>query len=214
MPLLKILATGSGNIGIWKISEPVSVLRDFAGESLCSGLCDVKSQKRSAERYAVRALLSEMWQKLGMAGLPRRIIYNAEGRPSLEDGTPVSISHTDGYAVLYIGTDNQVGVDIEIRSDRALGLAGYFMGEQELALQKHNADTAVISWSARESVYKIAGRAAADFKDSLRILPFVPEAAGTLSLLCGNGTDSTTFSVIYQIWPEFILTYTELPSSR
>lgn len=207
MPLFDIISTQYGNLGVWKVEEPVTVLMEMAGPELCFGLESVRSGKRLYEKVAVRALLAAML-RLQNNSEHCKIVYNAEGAPSLDDGSyNISISHTDGFVAVYLGHKCLPGVDVELRSPRALRLFHRFCNENAYC---ENEDYATLCWSAKECVYKVVGRRAADFKNSLMVRDFNPQPHGLIDLILTDGSVSCDFKAYYKIYDTFVLVWTGL----
>lgn len=206
MPLFDVISTPCGNLGVWKVDEPVKVLMEIAGPSLCIDLESVHPGKRLLEKAAVRALLATML-KLDNSSVYYKIVYSAEGTPSLDDGSYMSISHTDGYVAVYLGRKCPLGVDVETRSPRALRLFHRFCKENASCKGE---DYATLCWSAKECVYKVAGRRAADFRESLIVRDFNPQPDGMMDLYLADGMAPCDFRAYYKIYDAFVLVRTEL----
>lgn len=203
MPLRSITPLPSGCLGVWKIDECEEELRNIAGDALCRAVTDDVSPKRFLEKLAVRALLSEMLRYMGQENCGR-ILYHDDGSPYMDNGLFVSISHTDGYAAVILSRDNKVGVDIEVRSPRALKLVPRFESEGGSYV---DSDSATLCWSAKESVFKRLGSKVSDFRETLHIPPFFPSESGSLSvgLSCDGAYDRCNVS--YCVRNGYVLTW-------
>ena len=207
MPLFDVVSTRCGNVGVWKVTEPVTALMEIAGPELCFGLESVRPGKRLIEKAAVRALLATML-RLQNNSVCCKIVYNAEGAPFLDDGSyNISISHTEGYVAVYLGRKCLPGVDVESRSPRALRLFHRFCKENASC---EGEDHATLCWSAKECVYKVVGRRAADFRNSLIVRDFNPQPGGLIDLYLADGAVPCDFEAYYKIYDPFVLVWTEL----
>lgn len=203
MPLQSIVPLPSGCLGVWKIDEREEDLRSIAGDTLCRDVRDDVSLKRRLEKLAVRALLTSMLRYMRLENCGG-IIYHDDGSPYMDNGPFVSISHTDGYAAVILSRDNEVGIDIEVRSSRALKLVTRFESEGEFYT---NSDSATLCWSAKESVFKRLGGKVSDFRGTMHIPPFLPLESGSLSVgLSYDGADDCC-NVNYRVGDGFVLTW-------
>lgn len=106
---------------------------------------------RQRERRAVEGLLRAM--------LPDHDVilsHNADGKPVLNTGHSVSISHTRGYAAVMLSPTRLVGIDIEYMSDRVERIVERFLRPDELSMLNRQFSTInyLKSWCAKEAAYK------------------------------------------------------------
>ena len=126
------------------------------------------SEKRCREWLAVRVLLHRV------AGMVSPICYRQSGCPYLLDSElNVSISHTSHFATLVL-SGNSVGADIEQFGGKALRLVDKFLKAEEQRLFAQTAlspeNASVLSWSAKEAVFKVAGNTSLSLLENLTIL--------------------------------------------
>lgn len=175
------------------------------------GLCridgDTEGSPRQRERQAVLSLLG------AMTGCAEPAIgHEASGKPFLEQGGYISISHTWGYAALLLSDAELLGVDIEYRSDRVERIASRFIRTDETAL---TTDEKLLVWSAKEAVYKLFSEDKLMFFD-MRTLDVKPcndadgQQAGLLRM--ENLKRNIVVDVHYEFTDDYVLTYTTLPA--
>jgi hypothetical protein len=113
---------------------------------------------------------------------------DATGRPFLGDGPglgpAVSLSHSGEWvAALLAPAGAAVGVDVEVVRDKALRIARKFLNAEELAATEHlathqpglAAELHSLLWSAKETLYKLAGQRGIIFRQNLLLdLPAAP----------------------------------------
>lgn len=204
MPLIKLITSGAGCVGVWKIDETAGELTGLSGAGMCDDLSGVSSPKRLREKCAVRALLYCMLQHIGEKNCAMRIHYREDGSPYLDGKLFISISHTDGYAAVFLNTGIPVGVDIETRSPRALKLVSRFEAEGG---KYADPDSATVCWSAKECVFKLLGEEFSDFRKTMHIRSFSPVRSGILRVgLCGNRSNGCC-DVNYCIDNDYVLTW-------
>ena len=109
-----------------------------------------KSVKRQKEWLGVRLLLKHL------QGTNISIGYKSTGAPYLiESDKQISISHS-GSLVALVLSDERVGLDVQVISDKPLKLISHFLSDDEISIMRDESDalTAVKLWCAKEAVYK------------------------------------------------------------
>ncbi|RLD65753.1 MAG: hypothetical protein DRI95_07970 [Bacteroidetes bacterium] len=178
-PLLLKLNRKKSIFGLWTIDESLEKLRhDFniALQEEKENLKKFKNPNRQIEWMSTRLLTYELLDKKVI------IDYNEFGKPSLRnDKRQISISHTDGMVAVQTGS-KYAGVDVEKISGRVAKIAHKFLSPTELkAIDIKNQLLHMYAyWGAKETIYKIYGRKALDFKKSIRIEPFKIEKEGKI----------------------------------
>lgn len=120
-----------------------------------------KHLKRQQEFVATRVLRHQLF---GFS----HIHYNEHGAPYIEEEGFISISHAPGIVGLAICRDFQIGLDIEPLRPKALLLKNKFLSEEEKKLfETENELEMTKVWSAKEALYKLAGRKQLIFKTDL-----------------------------------------------
>ena len=151
-------------LALWQTSEPSSeMLSQLAQRDFYRPYFDrIKTEKRRRE-WTASKLLAER-----VCGIGKRVVYDANGKPSIEDGSfHVSISHTMDYVAFVASRRRAVGVDIEKIGDKALGLKERFMTAEELRnLDAENALCDVLMhWCAKEAAFKMNDERAVVYDD-------------------------------------------------
>jgi 4'-phosphopantetheinyl transferase len=96
------------------------------------------------------------------------IHYNEHGAPFIEDEGFISISHAPGIVGLAISREFQVGLDIEPIRSKALALKTKFLSDAEAEHFDTGSELEMTKvWSAKETLYKLAGRKQLIFKTDL-----------------------------------------------
>lgn len=212
MPLYKKISTESYEVYVWKVTETYDellavlphsdIFRDEAERRFTS-------MKRRMEFAAVRALLY-----VGAGIVCPQVGYMPSGKPFLlRDSRDLSISHTMDYVAVMLAENGVPGIDIERRSDRVLRIRSRIVGDQERA---ETADTLLLHWSAKESVYKIIQCEEVDFVRHLRLTvqPGCLESITNELKKTGEAVMETfhpdcitSFVVHYLLDDDFVLTY-------
>ena len=205
MPLI----FNKNSLAVWRIEEPLEVLynRLDKKELYERQLKLFRSEKRKQEWLAVRVLLKEV------LGYEAEIAYRENGEPYLPDHScRISISHTVGYAAVFLSGERRVGVDIEVCSDKILPLAPKFINTSEEHISgKDKLTHLLLHWSGKEAVYKALGVEGVEFASQLLVAPFEPEQSGSFQLKAKIEQEGTLFTVRYMVDERFVLTWTEQP---
>ena len=98
----------------------------------------------------------------------QHIHYDPHGAPYIEGEGFISISHADGVVGIAFCKDFNIGMDLETIREKAVYLSSKFLSEEEK--WNFNTDDAIEMtrvWSAKEVLYKLAGRKEILFKSQL-----------------------------------------------
>ena len=172
MPLYKKTEETNFAIGIWKIEEDLPFF-----EALFHGHPEIASEKKRLQWFASRHLANLM------LGMPDIIVNDETGKPNFKSSAiNISISHTVGFAAVILSKHCAVGVDVEAVVPKIERIAHKFLTEDEIAAIPADEKTAklILYWSAKESLYKLYGWGALEFKTQLLIEPFVLQQSGIL----------------------------------
>lgn len=97
------------------------------------------------------------------------ITYDKIGAPHIGAEKYISISHTIGMVGISI-SDYKIGFDLEPIRDKAAKLSSKFLHDDEYAIFDCKDDLEMtMVWSAKETLYKLAGRKKIIFKTELRL---------------------------------------------
>ena len=98
----------------------------------------------------------------------QHIHYDHNGAPYIEDEGYISISHSTNQVGLAINADYKIGLDLESIRPNVKTLMHKFLSENEKT--QFNTDDIIEVckiWSAKEALYKLAGRKKIHFKSEL-----------------------------------------------
>lgn len=172
MPLYKeIVLNESTQIYVWKITEPLALLRDEMqlNEKNAHRFNGMKSELHQRGFLSVRKLL----QQAGYSDLD--LYYDAFGKPHLNDGKHISITHSHEFSAIIL-SDQNTGIDIERRRDKIINIADKFVDLESRFLDKQaNSDyisRLTVIWGVKESVFKICNEPGISFKNHIQVHPF------------------------------------------
>jgi 4'-phosphopantetheinyl transferase len=160
VPLIEEIAVGANRLGLWRIDGSENRFeKDFPE---LSAALSVRHPRTQLQRYASRLLLAEM-----LGAMPK-VSKDEHGKPLLPDHPfDVSISHTEGYAAILLGT-GRLGVDVQHYKPNVLKVRDRFLDENELQMAQ-DIETTTLFWAAKEAIYKYNALPALDFRDPITI---------------------------------------------
>ncbi len=142
---------------IWKIDESFDHLMQGISltENSTSRLNSMKSDLHQRGFLSIRHLLQYAGYK------DEDLTYDAYGKPHLNDGNFISITHSFEFTAIIISKKSPVGIDIEKQRDKIVKIAHKFTPIEEYkTIANHNAlvSKLTIVWGAKESLYKVYGK--------------------------------------------------------
>jgi len=165
MPLLKTIALSQDTqLWVWKITETFDEL--FQSVALkdvsLARVENMKAENHQKGFLGVRKLL----EAAGYSDFD--LYYDTFGKPHLNDGKHISISHSNDFSVIVLSNVN-IGADLEILKDKTLKLAPRFMDVAHLEnLNKEDSlIKSTVVWGIKESVFKIKNETGISFKDHI-----------------------------------------------
>lgn len=165
-------------------------------------LKNIKSKQRSVEWLSTRIMLFEL------IGEDKIVLNNDDGRPYLADNSfNISITHTKNYAAILLHRTYQVGIDIEIRSERVKKVADKFISDNEYIDPDQKTVHQLLHWSTKESMFKLMNEQGIDFKDHLYVEPFTPSTQGVIKATESKTLQRQTFNVHYEVHKDYVLTW-------
>lgn len=199
-----IFKDGDAGILIWKMDESEDELRSGLMNFVYyeSEFLKISSLKRRLEFLTARVALQTL------TGSEVRIVYDAEGKPSVADDLfRISISHTGKWVAVIVHPSAAVGVDIELPSDKFKTVYKRFLSpdEQSYLYCPDDLRKVQIAWSVKEALYKIIGHSAVCFDKDLTVNDFQLTDNGEIFTV--HNPVSTVYRLIYKRYDDFYLVY-------
>ena len=195
MPLYKTITPNSQTIvKIWKITESYDDLINtvkLKPKSLQRVLM-MKSGIHQCGFLSVRRLMAEF----GYSDVD--LHYDDNGKPYLEDGKHISITHSFNYSAVII-SDEKVGVDIEKQRPIITNIASKFVGYEFDYLNISGDDYVkklTVIWCAKESLYKLFATPGLSFKQHILVIPFTIEESSSVSWIIIMMLNIGTISIL------------------
>jgi phosphopantetheinyl transferase len=159
MSIIRNATTQNCTIAIWEITETLEELLQLSNTI---STADLNTEKRKKEWLASRLLLNDINPNYSIS-------YNAFGAPELSNGSFISISHSKGLVAIIISKE-QVGIDIEEISEKALRVSSKFVSTNNL--KDLTAEKATLIWCCKEAVFKWHQKGEVDFIADIQLHPF------------------------------------------
>jgi 4'-phosphopantetheinyl transferase len=124
---------------------------------------EIKHENRKQEFVATRILRHEIFGH-------QHIHYKNHGAPFIENEGYISISHTKNCVGIALNENHEIGFDLEYERPQIDKIQHKFISDTEKSI--FNCDSKLEStkiWSAKEALYKLAGRKEIDFKTQLQL---------------------------------------------
>ena len=173
MGIIRNTTENNCNIAIWDTQE---TLDEILKLSKPFDLIRLKTEKRKKEFLTSRLLLDQL--------SPNTIItYNRFGAPKLDNGKHISISHSKKMVAI-IMSEQQVSIDIEQISEKALRLSSKFVSEKNL--KKLSKEKATLIWCLKEVVFKWHQKGGVDFIKDIIIPEFSVKEKGIITIQFKN----------------------------
>lgn len=172
MPLYKSeIIDGDTRLLVWKITESLEELsaRVNLKEACTNRIGRMKSEQHRRGFLSVRMLL----QEAGYTDFD--LHYTADGKPYMEDGKNISITHSYGFSAIIISTRN-VGIDMELRREKVVKIADKFIEPEFEFLDPMHLDDytrrLIVIWGVKEAVFKMISREGISFKQNIHVRAF------------------------------------------
>ena len=158
MGTLSITEENNCEIALWEITETLEELLQL---SHVISTANFNTEKRKKEWIASRLLLNEINPNYSIS-------YNTFGAPELSNGSNISISHSKGLVAIII-SQQQVGIDIEEISEKALRVSSKFISTNNI--KALTAEKATLIWCCKEAVFKWHQKGKVDFIADIKRYP-------------------------------------------
>lgn len=172
MPLYKTITVSSSiKVYIWKIEESEDELaqRIDLTPHCQNRMIGMKSEMHRKGFLSIRHLMAE-------AGyVDADLYYDSVGKPHLNDGKHISITHSNQFTGIIVSDSEEVGIDIEMQRDKILRIAHKFTPIEEYRTIA-NTDALIRKlttvWGCKESLYKIYAEPGLSFLQHINIKEF------------------------------------------
>ena len=206
MPLYKDTAVCENTrILVWKVTEEIDELQhnNFVNPSNVVRLAGMKSEMHQRAFLSVRRLLA-------VAGYSDAdLFYDENGKPNLNDGKHISITHSHNFAALII-SNKIVGIDLEWAREKILRIANKFAATEDHYLKDESIENQILKltviWGIKESIFKIRNEPGISFKDHISVPNFDLHSNKAIGIL-HFGDLNVEFCIEFEIIEDFVLVW-------
>ena len=206
MPLFKTInASPKTQILVWKITEPLGELLEkvVLKEKTQLRLNGMKSEIHQRAFLSVRMLI----QEIGITDFD--LHYDAFGKPYLNCGRHISITHSHHFAAIII-SDETVGIDMELQREKIIRIADKFVDSEFKYLNSEPIEEYIqkltVIWGAKEAIFKIRNEKGISFKNHIQVSPFSLDEKQTHATLLFENLEME-FEIHYLEVENFTLVY-------
>ncbi len=163
----------------------------------------MKSEMHRRAFLSIRHLLKEANYE------DKNLIYNKFGKPHLDDGKYISISHSHDFTGIIVSATHEVGIDIEKQRDKILRIAHKFTPVEEyrtIANTEALIQKLTQVWCAKESLYKIYATPGLSFLNHIVVEDFRLEDLKTTASINYSGKKSA-YDVAFDEFEGFSMAY-------
>lgn len=188
-------------LGMWRIDEDINEFSHIAllSDSLKLEIAEFTSMQRKREVLAVRCLLNNIFSHY--IGLN----HNKDGKPYLENGYNISISHSKDIATVIVSPKRKVAIDVEYISQRVERVVSRLLREDE---NPQNLIEEILYWCTKETLYKFYSEEHLSLAD-MRVLSVEGDSINGI-IIAENVQRCETLNVAYRIFDGYVLTYAVL----
>lgn len=206
MPFFKeILLPNNTSVYLWKINEEIDDLKQQLRltETSTNRLANMKSESHIKGFLAVRKLLN------AIDYTDSDLYYDLFGKPLLKNGKKISISHSHEFACIIIG-DKNVGIDIELKSEKILKSIPLLFNEDFILNTKESKENSItlttLGWAIKEALFKLIPENDVSFKENISIQAFqVNENLCIANVEINN--KKTIYTIHLETIENYVLTY-------
>ena len=206
MPFFKeISLPNNTSVYLWKINEEISDLKQhlLLTEISTNRLAKMKSESHIKGFLAVRKLLNKINYT------DSDLYYDSFGKPLLKNRKNISISHSHGFACIII-SDNNVGIDIELKSKKILKNISLLFNEDFILNTNENRENEItlttFGWAIKEALFKLIPENDISFKDNILIQPFQLNENSCIANVEINNKE-TTYTIYLETIENYVLAY-------
>ncbi len=196
------MSSNNPKIAHFSVNETLQyALLDLEEFALCFNLSDKRVIEKMAALFLVRNVLKDELLE---------IFYEASGKPYLNAGSKISISHSYNWLTVLFSTEGEVGIDIEKVRDKILKIKEKFLSEKELhELKDASLEEYTLYWCAKEALYKASGISGLIFSEQLFIEPFsYSKTGGKIKAIINHTNSEKKHTLHYQVLNDYVLVYT------
>ncbi|MCF6365992.1 MAG: 4'-phosphopantetheinyl transferase superfamily protein [Bacteroidales bacterium] len=152
------------------------------------------NERRKKEWLGVRLLL------LRLLGFYSEIKYSKTGNPYIEHDINISITHSKNILGIILSKNKDIGMDVEILSDKILRTAQKFITKEELLSfsEDDRLKKIYLNWCCKETLFKIKEHGGFDFKTNFKIIDSELQKSGQQKAIISFNNKIEHFNLNYE----------------
>ena len=201
MPFLKeFIINDKTKIKLWKV-----IIGELNTKELNSdekNLLELKKSNILREQFlATRKLLA-------LENSNYKIIYDINGKPSLNSNYNISISHSHEIAAIAISDNSKIGLDVQLKESKILNIQNKFLNKSEKLniSDDPSVDILTMIWTSKESIYKAVGLKGISFLKNIKIDKVIEKDKLGIGYYI-NGIEKIKFDLNFFYVNEYIICY-------
>ena len=198
----------STKLGIWKIEEDENFFLQKVPLQQ-----NITHPHKRLQHLAGRYLLQYLFPDFPYS----EIIIADTRKPYLpNEQYHFSISHCGNYAAAIVSSDNRVGIDIEIPTEKVQRIAHKFIHENEMQSMDEsivNCQLSIVNfqtilWSSKEAIFKWYSFGGVDFKEHMQLNGIIEKQNNSLQLpFIFKKEKSIQLNITAKIFEEIVLSW-------
>ena len=201
MPFLKeFIINDKTKIKLWKV---------MIGELNTKELnIDEKNLLKLKKNGVLREQFLATRKVLAIENTDYKIIYNDNGKPSLNSKYNISISHSYEIAALVISDNSKIGLDVQLNENKIFNIQDKFLNPSEKLNIGESPSLKILTmiWTSKESIYKAFGIKGISFSDNINIEKVVEEDKTGIGYYT-NGSEKVKFDLKFFYIDEYTICY-------
>ena len=201
MPFLKeFIINDKTKIKLWKVMMGELNTKELNSDE--KNLLELKKSNILREQFlATRKLLA-------LENSNYKIIYDINGKPSLNSNYNISISHSHEIAAIAISDNFNIGIDVQLRENKIFNIQNKFLNKSEKLNigDDPTVDILTMVWVSKESIYKAIGLKGISFSENIKIDKVIENDKTGIGYYI-NGTEKVKFDLKFFYVDEYTICY-------
>ena len=201
MPFLKeFIINDKTKIKLWKV-----IIGELNTEELNS---DEKNLLKLKKNNILREQFLATRKLLTLENSNYKIIYDINGKPSLNSNYNISISHSHEIAAIAISDNFNIGIDVQLRENKIFNIQHKFLNKSEKLNigDDPTVDILTMVWVSKESIYKAIGLKGISFSENIKIDKVIENDKTGIGYYI-NGTEKVKFDLKFFYVDEYTICY-------
>ena len=201
MPFLKeFIINDKTKVKLWKVMMGELNTKELNSDE--KNLLELKKNNILREQFlATRKLLT-------LENSNYKIIYDINGKPSLNSNYNISISHSHEIAAIAISDNFNIGIDVQLRENKIFNIQNKFLNKSEKSNigDDPTVDILTMVWVSKESIYKAIGLKGISFSENIKIDKVIENDKTGIGYYI-NGTEKVKFDLKFFYVDEYTICF-------